>query len=305
MKITKLLAAMIAATALISSAPVMADDADTTKFTVVKEIPVTTVKDQHRSGTCWAFSSLGFLEAEILRNTGKTYDLAEAYVIYKTYIDRAVANVRMHGDVSWSQGGSFYDVLYCLKNYGMMPESAVTPAGSLYGDTLFNHSELEKAAQGYLGAFTGPNANIKTLSKCWQKPFESILEFKEGICIPEFNVCLFQSGIRSDDIASFCVLDRLLESTGIIIKNQVIKSSNIFCRSPECVCRIALYICINKQGFMSPFVQYGSKAGGRSRLTYAAFLIRQSNNLQCFSSFFTDHSPNSHRGNFHRVLRLR
>ena len=146
MKITKLLAAMIAATALISSAPVMADDADTTKFTVVKEIPVTTVKDQHRSGTCWAFSSLGFLEAEILRNTGKTYDLAEAYVIYKTYIDRAVANVRMHGDVSWSQGGSFYDVLYCLKNYGMMPESAVTPAGSLYGDTLFNHSELEKAA---------------------------------------------------------------------------------------------------------------------------------------------------------------
>ena len=176
MKITKLLAAMIAATALISSAPVMADDADTTKFTVVKEIPVTTVKDQHRSGTCWAFSSLGFLEAEILRNTGKTYDLSEAYVIYKTYIDRAVANVRMHGDVSWSQGGSFYDVLYCLKNYGMMPESAVTPAGSLYGDTLFNHSELEKAAQGYLGAFTGPNANIKTLSKCWQKPFESILE---------------------------------------------------------------------------------------------------------------------------------
>ena len=176
MKITKLFAAMIAAAALISSAPVMADDADTTKFTVVKEIPVTSVKDQHRSGTCWAFSSLGFLEAEILRNTGKTYDLAEAYVIYKTYIDRAVANVRMHGDVSWSQGGSFYDVLYCLKNYGMMPESAVTPAGSLYGDTLFNHSELEKAAQGYLGAFTGPNAKVNTISKCWQKPFEAILE---------------------------------------------------------------------------------------------------------------------------------
>ena len=177
MKLINTFAALFAATALFSSMPTMADDAkDTTKFTVVKEIPITSVKDQHRSGTCWAFSSLGFLEAELLRTTGKTYDFAEAYVIYKTYIDRAKANVRMHGDVSWSQGGSFYDVLYCLKNYGLVPESAVTPAGSLYGDTLFNHSELEKVAQGYLGAITGPNANIKKLSPCWQKPFESILE---------------------------------------------------------------------------------------------------------------------------------
>ena len=211
MKFTNILAAMFAATALRSSAPVMADDADTTAFTVVKEIPITSVKDQHRSGTCWAFSSLGFIEAEILRNTGKTYDLAEAYVIYKTYIDRAIANVRMHGDVSWSQGGSFYDVLYCLKNYGIVPESAVTPAGTLYGDTLFNHSELERAAQGYLGAFTGPNANVKKLSPCWQKPFEAILEAYLGPMPETFEYegktytpqSFYQSlGINTDDYVS-------------------------------------------------------------------------------------------------------
>ena len=211
MKFTNIFAALFAATALLSSAPVMADDVDTTAFTVVKEIPITSVKDQHRSGTCWAFSSLGFIEAEILRNTGKTYDLAEAYVIYKTYIDRAIANVRMHGDVSWSQGGSFYDVLYCLKNYGIVPESAVTPAGTLYGDTLFNHSELEKVAQGYLGAFTGPHANVKKLSPCWQKPFESILEAYLGPMPETFEYegktytpqSFYQSlGIDTDDYVS-------------------------------------------------------------------------------------------------------
>lgn len=176
MKMTKILAVLMAATAMLGSVRAMADDKEPTKFTVVKENPITSIKNQSRSGTCWCFSSLAFLEAELLRTTGKTYDLAEAYVIYKTYVDRAIANVRMHGDVSWSQGGSFYDVLYCLKNYGLMPESAVTPAGSLYGDTLFNHSELEKVAKGYLNAITGPDANVKKLSPVWLNPFKSILD---------------------------------------------------------------------------------------------------------------------------------
>ena len=34
------------------------------KFTVVKENPITPVKNQYRSGTCWCFSTLGFLESE-------------------------------------------------------------------------------------------------------------------------------------------------------------------------------------------------------------------------------------------------
>lgn len=44
-------------------------------FTVVKENPITSMKDQHRSGTCWDYSTLSFFEDEILKKTGKTYDL--------------------------------------------------------------------------------------------------------------------------------------------------------------------------------------------------------------------------------------
>ena len=32
-------------------------------FTVVKENPITSIKDQNRSGTCWAYSTLSYFEA--------------------------------------------------------------------------------------------------------------------------------------------------------------------------------------------------------------------------------------------------
>ncbi len=59
-------------------------------FTVVKENPITSIKNQNRSGTCWDYSTLSFFEAEILKATGKTYDLCESFVANKTYMDRAI-----------------------------------------------------------------------------------------------------------------------------------------------------------------------------------------------------------------------
>jgi C1A family cysteine protease len=74
------------------------------QFTTVKENPITSIKNQNRSGTCWAFSSLSFFEAELIRMGKGEYDLCEMYLAHKTYEDRAKASVRMHGDVSFSQG---------------------------------------------------------------------------------------------------------------------------------------------------------------------------------------------------------
>ena len=69
-------------------------------FTTIKENPITSIKDQNRSGTCWDYSTLSYFESEILKATGKTYDLCEAFVANKTYMDRAVQVVRLHGDCS-------------------------------------------------------------------------------------------------------------------------------------------------------------------------------------------------------------
>ena len=46
-------------------------------FTTVKENPITSIKNQNRSSTCWSFSALGFLESELLRLGKGEYDLSE------------------------------------------------------------------------------------------------------------------------------------------------------------------------------------------------------------------------------------
>lgn len=140
----KLFAAMMLVA--LSASTAFAATNDTIKFTVIKENPITSIKNQSRSGTCWCYSTLGFLEAELLRKGKGTFDLCESFVVHHTMLDRAKAAVRMHGDVSFAEGGSFYDVLYCMKNYGLAPQDAMPAPGTLQGDSLFNFSELSAVA---------------------------------------------------------------------------------------------------------------------------------------------------------------
>ncbi len=121
------------------------------KFDTIKMLPITSTKDQNNAGTCWSYSTIAFLESELLRMGKGEYDLSEMYVVEKTYNDRAVAAVRTHGDVSFSQGGAFNDVLYCLRHYGMVPDE-VMPAGAMYGDTLSNHTELSALTDAMVAA---------------------------------------------------------------------------------------------------------------------------------------------------------
>ena len=145
---------------------------DTAQFTVIKANPVTSIKDQNQSGTCWAFSSLSFLEAELLRMGKGEYDLSESFLVYHTYLDRADRAVRTHGDVSFSQGGSFYDAIYCLKNYGMVPQEAMT--GTLYGDSLFNFNQLDAVASAYVNALA--KGKQKTINPAWKSDLSHIYE---------------------------------------------------------------------------------------------------------------------------------
>lgn len=151
-----------------------AEKKDSTVFTVVKENPITPVKDQNQSGTCWAYSSLGFLESELLRMGKGEHDLCESFLVYHTYMDRADKAIRTHGDVSFSQGGSFYDAIYCLKNYGIVPQDAMLAPGTPYGDSLFNFNQLSNVTTAYVEAIAKSNA--KKINPVWKKDLNCMYE---------------------------------------------------------------------------------------------------------------------------------
>ncbi len=154
-------------------------------FTTVKTNPITSIKNQNRSGTCWAYSSLGFFEAELLRLGKGEYNLCEMYLAHKTYEDRAKASVRLHGDISFTEGGSFYDAVYCMRNYGMIPEDAMPLPGTLYGDTLANFTEMWPVADGIVKGIN--EGKQKKLSPAWFKALNAILDTYLGETPAEFT----------------------------------------------------------------------------------------------------------------------
>lgn len=154
-------------------------------FTTVKENPITSIKNQNQSGTCWCFSSLAFFESELLRMGKGEQDLCEMFVVHKTMEDRAKQTVRTHGDVSFSQGGSFYDVMYCMENYGIVPQEAMPQPGTLYGDTLPNHNEVDLVASAFVKALA--TSNLKKLSPVWTKAFSGIYDAYLGQCPEKFT----------------------------------------------------------------------------------------------------------------------
>ncbi len=154
-------------------------------FTTIKENPITSIKDQNRSGTCWDYSTLSYFESEILKTTGKTYDLCEAFVANKTYMDRAVQVVRLHGDCQFAQGGSAYDVLHVLKNQGICPEDAMPFPGSLYGDSLNNFNEFFGQLEPYVAGIAKSTAN--KISSQWKVGLQGILDAYLGQCPEKFT----------------------------------------------------------------------------------------------------------------------
>ena len=94
------------------------------------------------------------------------------FVVHKTMEDRAVNYVRYHGDASFSPGGSFEDIVFCYKNYGMVPQDVMP--GIEYGDSLPNHNELDAVAGAYVQAIG--KGNQSKLSPVWKKGVTAIYD---------------------------------------------------------------------------------------------------------------------------------
>ena len=152
-------------------------------FTTVKENPITSIKNQNRSSTCWSFSSVGFFESELLRLGKGEFDLSEMFIVHKTMEDRAVNYVRYHGSSSFAPGGSFEDFVACYSQYGMVPQEAMP--GIMYGDSMHVHNELDAVADGYVNAIA--KGKFSKLTPVWKKGLSSIYDTYLGECPKEFT----------------------------------------------------------------------------------------------------------------------
>ena len=155
----------------------------TPEFTVVKENPITSIKNQNQAGTCWCYSSLAFIESELLRMGKGEYDFSEMFLVHNTYLDRADKAVRTHGDVSFSQGGSFYDVIYGMETFGLVPEAEMRP-GVMYGKELSNHNELSAVSDAVVAAIAkGKHRSLQVDSEgqpLWKKAIEAVHDIYLG-----------------------------------------------------------------------------------------------------------------------------
>lgn len=154
------------------------------QFTAIKEIPCTPVKDQYRSGTCWSFSGLGFLEAEMLRMGKPAVDLSEMFVVYHAYSDKAIKYVRLHGSLNFSAGGAFHDVTNVIRKYGIVPEEIYK--GLNYGEEKHVHGELDRTLLDQVKVVVD-NANKKPTT-VWHDAFNGVLDTYLGELPEKFKI---------------------------------------------------------------------------------------------------------------------
>jgi len=143
------------------------------EFKLIKDLEATKVENQNRTGTCWSFSSLSYLESEIIRLGHKPVDLSEMYVVRNAYLGKAVNYLRMNGQFNFSAGGAFHDIPWVIKRYGIVPQQEYM--GLNYGYDVHNHNEMSAALKGMVDGFNKKTQDRK-LTKNWKKAFIGVVD---------------------------------------------------------------------------------------------------------------------------------
>ncbi|MBU2557691.1 MAG: aminopeptidase [Bacteroidetes bacterium] len=154
------------------------------QFEVITEVPHTAITSQFRSGTCWSFAGIAFLEAEILRMTNQSYDLSEMYLVRHVYSAKAKKFVRLQGNLNLGPGGGFSDLFYVTDNFGFVPESAYT--GMVIGEENHIHGEMDAVLKAYAEAVI-KNKN-KKLTPVWHNGFNALLDTYLGETPHQFDL---------------------------------------------------------------------------------------------------------------------
>ena len=146
---------------------------DVQKYYQIKPIfalGVTDVKDQGHSGTCWSYTGASFLESEMMKKKKQPVDLSEIYTARKVYLEKAINYLRMHGALTWGDGGELHDIINIYRKYGAVPQSVYT--GLINGATVNNFNEMQKDLEGYLKGIV----ESEKVPADWKEVFEQKID---------------------------------------------------------------------------------------------------------------------------------
>ncbi|BDS13494.1 C1 family peptidase [Aureispira anguillae] len=155
------------------------------QFTILKDMEATPVQSQGRTGTCWTFSALSFLESELLRMGKGKHELSEMWIARNAYHDKAINYVRMHGSFNFSAGGAFHDIPHVIKKYGIVPLEAYE--GLNYGSKIHNHSEMDAMLKAMVDVVVKSPQN-RVLTPVWTDAVDGVLDAYLGKKPEEFEV---------------------------------------------------------------------------------------------------------------------
>ena len=158
------------------------------QFTTVKAAPITSIKNQASSGTCWAFSAISFLESEAIRlgnitDEAKYPDFSEFYVVSNSYKERAEKYIRLDGKLGFSAGSGAGDVFDVVRNHGIVPNEAMT--GMNYGSPLPQQSEMDAVLLNYVEAVSRTRGKLST---AWKRGFDAVVDEYLGKAPETFEV---------------------------------------------------------------------------------------------------------------------
>jgi len=152
-------------------------------FKIVKELKHTSVKNQALSGTCWAFATTSFIESELLRMNKGEFDISEMFAVRNNYKQKSIVYIRMNGNDFFTYGGQAHDVMWSIKNFGILPESIYS--GRIHNEKNHNHAEMDSIMQSFVKSLL-PNKGDKLIHR-WLKVVDNILDTYLGEVPENFN----------------------------------------------------------------------------------------------------------------------